>query len=136
MALNDLLPQGHEVCREGLLHLFERVFRLVRDRQIGLVGLSLPNPIVTFARKPDSLEGALQLDDSVTWGSLAELCASGDALIRTLATMLRDRKLPKAIDLRAEAARELGKGAPADILDKAVSLSRDALDDWCKEQEA
>ena len=102
--------------------LFERVFRLVQQGDIDLVGLSKANPIVAFAENPDSLENALRLDDSVIWGSLAELCGSKDALIAQLATMLRERRLPKAIDLRSAVSRELGDSVPADAIDKAVLL--------------
>ena len=117
-------------------HLFERVFRLSKEGKIDLVGLSPSNPIVAFAGNPDSLQNALQLDDSVIWGSLAELCASRDASISQLAAMLRERKLPKAIDLRAAVAQELGDGTPPEIFEKAVLLSRSALGKWCDEQEA
>lgn len=116
--------------------LFERVFRLVQQGDIDLVGLSKANPIVAFAENPDSLENALRLDDSVIWGSLAELCGSKDALIAQLATMLRERRLPKAIDLRSAVSRELGDSVPADVTDKAVLLIRNSLNEWIDEQGA
>lgn len=116
--------------------LFERVFRLVQQGDIDLVGLSKANPIVAFAENPDSLENALRLDDSVIWGSLAELCGSKDAKIAQLATMLRERRLPKAIDLRSAVSRELGDSVPADVIDKAVLLIRNSLNEWIDEQGA
>ena len=116
--------------------LFERVFRLVQQGDVDLVGLSKANPIVAFAENPDSLQNALRLDDSVIWGSLAELCESKDALIAQLAVMLRERRLPKAIDLRTAVSRELGDEAPAEVIEKAVLLTRNSLNEWIDEQGA
>lgn len=116
--------------------LFERVFRLVQQGHVDLIGLSKANPIVAFAENPDSLQNALRLDDSVIWGSLAELCESRDDLVSQLAAMLRERRLPKSIDLRTAVSRELGDGAPAEIIDRAVLLARNALGAWCDEQGA
>lgn len=116
--------------------LFERVFRLVQRGDVDLVGLSKANPIVAFAENPDSLQNALRLDDSVIWGSLAELCESKDALIAQLAVMLRERRLPKAIDLRTAVSRELGDEAPAEVIEKAVLLTRNSLNEWIDEQDA
>lgn len=116
--------------------LFERVFRLVQRGDVDLVGLSKANPIVAFAENPDSLQNALRLDDSVIWGSLAELCESKDALIAQLAVMLRERRLPKAIDLRTAVSRELGDEAPAEVIEKAVLLTRNSLNEWIDEQGA
>lgn len=114
--------------------LFERVFRLVQQGDVDLVGLSKANPIVAFAENPDSLQNALRLDDSVIWGSLAELCESKDALIAQLAVMLRERRLPKAIDLRTAVSRELGDAAPAEVIEKAVLLTRNSLNEWIDDQ--
>lgn len=127
----------HKATRSAeklFFHLFERVFRLTQEGKSDVVGLSKANPIVTFAETPDSLENATQLDDSVVWGSLAELSASQDNMISRMATMLRERRLPKAIDLRTAVAKELGEGVPTETIDKAVLLSRKSLGDWCSEQ--
>ena len=127
----------HKATRSAekvFFHLFERVFRLVREGQVDLVGLSKRNPIVVFAETPDLLEHALNLDDSVVWGSLAELCESKDGSISQLATMLRERRLPKAIDLRTVVTKELGDNAPIDLIEKSVLLSRKALVELCDEQ--
>jgi len=128
----------HKATRSAekvFFHLFERVFRLSRCGKTDLVGLSQSDPIVAFAEHPDSLPHALQLDDSVIWGSLSELRESRDTSISQLATMLMERKLPKAIDLRAAVTRNLGTGVPHETLEEAVRRSRDALNSWCKEHE-
>lgn len=129
----------HKATRSAekvFFHLFERVFRLVQEGQADLVGLSKANPIIAFAENPDSLHNALRLDDSVIWGALPELAESKDSIISQLATMLQDRRLPKAIDLRTAVSRELGDGVPTEAIDKAVLLSRNAIDEWCGEQDA
>ena len=117
-------------------HLFERVFRLVQCGQADLVGLSRTNPIVAFGESPDSLQNALRLDDAVIWGSVPELTDSKEGIISKLATMLRKRHLPKAIDLRKDVSRELGDGVPIETIDKAVLLAKNAIDEWCIEQDA
>jgi len=127
----------HKATRSSekvFFHLFERVLRLAREGRADSVGLSKFNPIMTFAEAPDSLKNALRLDDSVVWGSLAELSESEDGMVSRMATMLRERRLPKAIDLRITISRELGDGVPQEIIDKAVLLSRNALNEWCDEQ--
>lgn len=129
----------HKATRSAekvFFHLCERVFRLTREGKAELVGLSNANPIISFAENPDSLQNALRLDDSVIWGSLAELCESRDSLVSQLAAMLRERCLPKSIDLRTAVSRELGDGAPAEVIDRAVLLARNALGAWCDEQGA
>jgi len=129
----------HKATRSAekvFFHLFERALRLSTEGNADQVGLSGLNPIAMFAENPDSLANALQLDDSVVWGSLNELGASRDASISQLAIMLKERKLPKAIDLRASVMNELGKSAPQEVIEKAILLSRTALEDWATEQEA
>lgn len=129
----------HKATRSAekvFFHLFERVFRLTQEGQADLVGLSKANPVIAFAESPDSLQNALRLDDSVIWGSLAELTESKDGIIAQLAAMLRERRLPKSIDLRTAVSKELGDGAPTELVDKAVLLSRNALDEWCDDQGA
>lgn len=127
----------HKATRSAekvFFHLFERVFRLAQEGKADLIGLSKTNPIIAFAESPDLLQNALRLDDSVVSGSLAELGKSKDGMISHLATMLRERRLPKAIDLRTAASSELGDGVTPETIDKAVLLSRNALGEWCNEQ--
>lgn len=123
-------------AEKAFFHLFERVFRLSREGKSDLVGLSNSNPIIAFAESPDSLRNALRLDDSVVWGSLTELADSRDNAISQMASMLRDRRLPKALDLRVAVSTELGDGVSSELLDRAVLLSRNALSEWCAEQAA
>lgn len=116
-------------------HLFERTLRLAKDGNAEKVGLSRRNPITAFAKNPDSLTNALQLDDTVIWGSLHELETSKDDSISQLSKMLKERKLPKAIDLRASVMDELGMGVSQKVIEKAIFLSQNALKDWVREQE-
>ena len=123
-------------AKKVFFHFFERVFRLAQCGQADLVGWSRTNPIVAFGESSDSLQNALRLDDSVIWGSVPELTDSKDGIISKLATMLRERHLPKAIDLRKDVSRELGDGVPIETIDKAVLLAKNAIDEWCIEQDA
>lgn len=79
--------------------LMIHLINLVRDGQEGKTGLSATHPIVRFAREPDQLSRALSLDDAVFWGALPMLDEAPDPLVRNLATRLRDRRLPKCIDI-------------------------------------
>ncbi len=115
-------------------HLFGRIVRLCTEGKGNLVGLSQFNPIMKFSENPDSLQNALLLDDSVIYGSLAELSESPDPLISKLATMLRLRKLPKSFDIRAAVTREIGYQCSQDEIDAAVLRSIKEINDWNDEQ--
>lgn len=78
-----------------MLHLVT----LVLHGHVEKTGLPTVHPIVRFAREPDLLGHTLSLDDTVFWGALPMLIDAPDPLIRDLATRLRDRRLPKCIDI-------------------------------------
>ena len=80
--------------------LIRRVFELVRKRHKGKVGLPGSHPIRQFADKPEDIEKAQALDDSVFWGALHMMSDAEDHLVRSCAIRLRDRKLPKCVDIR------------------------------------
>ena len=80
--------------------LMSRVFRLVQRGHKGKVGLSPNHPIRRFAEKPNDIENALALDDAVFWGALQMMADARDPVIQRYAVRLRDRKLPKCIDIR------------------------------------
>lgn len=84
-----------------------RIFELVRSDHVSRIALSNQHPLVRFARNPDSIEIALELDDSVIWGALSSLAASNDPLLREFCVRLRDRKLFKCVDIRAKVAHAL-----------------------------
>ncbi len=79
-----------------MLHLIG----LVRADQSSATGLPQTHPIIRFAGDADTLENALALDDAVFWGALGMLAEADDPLIRDCALRMRDRRLPKYIDIR------------------------------------
>ena len=80
--------------------LIRRVFTLVREGHEDKVGLPANHPIRRFAARPEKIENAQALDDAVFWGALHIMADAEDPLIRRCAFQLRDRRLPKCIDIR------------------------------------
>ena len=80
--------------------LLTRIFTLVNDNQVAQTGLPRAHAMIRFVRKPRDVDAALALDDTVFWGALPMLADAKDHVVSRLATALRDRKLPKAIDLQ------------------------------------
>lgn len=117
-------------------HLFFRIIQVARSGDFDAIGLSRRNPLIRFAEQPDSLENALLLDDAAVWGALTELVEADDKIISQLARMLRERRLPKAIDLRQRVEAELGEEKDAKIFEKAVLLTRSEIDAWSASQNA
>jgi HD superfamily phosphohydrolase len=88
--------------------MFLQLVKLVRDDRVEFTGLPRNHPIVRFAGDPESLEHALALDDSVFWGALGMFADARDKIIQACAIHLRDRKLPKCIDLRNNLVSAIG----------------------------
>src|SRR3546814_18741405 len=63
-----------------------------------------------------SLGNALALDDSVFWGALGLMSDARDLRISDCARRLRERQLPKCIDIRRQIEDQLplGRGASAE----------------------
>ena len=91
--------------------LMARVLKLGRGRHMGTVGLPKSHPVRRFAEEPSDMGKAQALDDTVFWGALSMMAEAKDPLIRGCALRLRDRKLPKCIDIR----RLLEEDQPADM---------------------
>ena len=115
-------------------NLLKRLFNLVNKNDLSATGLPNSHPIISFCKRPESLENALRLDDTVILGALPELCNSSDAKIAELAKMLKDRKLPKATDIREIAAEGLGKNVDVEVLNNAVNSSLLALEEMNRDQ--
>jgi len=99
--------------------LMLRIVSLVRDGHTGKIGLPARHPFIHFAKEPESLDSVLALDDAVFWGALPMLAEARDEQISACAKCLRDRKLPKSIDIRHRLVSMIG-------LDRAVeSTGRD-----------
>ena len=104
LSLFQLYPNVyyHKTTRSAqklFSQLMTRVFQLVRKGHKGKVGLPPNHPIRVFAEKPNDVESALALDDAVFWGALHMMAEATDPVIRRCAVRLRDRKLPKCIDI-------------------------------------
>jgi len=87
--------------------LLVRIVTLVRDGGLKKTGLPKTHPIVLFALKPEDIDIALCLDDSVIAGSLSLMADAQDPLVAEYAQRLRDRKLYKCFDIRLEVAHKL-----------------------------
>jgi uncharacterized protein len=88
------------------IELLSRVINLVQEGSAEKTGLPEFHPLVKFAREPDKVESALDLDDTVVWGALAMMTMAKDRCISGLAKRLRDRALYKSIDVRAKIAHD------------------------------
>jgi HD superfamily phosphohydrolase len=80
--------------------LMIRIFELIRTGHRGKVGLQKSHPIRLFAEDPSNLEKAQALDDTIFWGAVPMMAEARDPLVRDCAIRLRERRLPKCIDLR------------------------------------
>jgi HD superfamily phosphohydrolase len=81
--------------------LLLRIFSLVKDGGKNYAKTNLPknHPLIVFAKKPESLDNALCLDDTVIMGALTLISGATDNLIRDFSTRLQQRKLYKCIDV-------------------------------------
>lgn len=95
--------------------LLVRIITLVRDGSVKRTGLSDTHPIVLFAKKPDSDESVLPLDDSLIWASLHQLADASDPLIQDFSKRIRDRKLYKCIDVREEVVQKFSVDQTAKV---------------------
>ena len=109
-------------------NLLLRIHKLIQRGDVNKVGLPLNNPIICFFQNQDSFQSMLDLDDNVIWDALRDLKQSEDQLVAKLATMLKDRRLPKAIDVRervkeyfqADEFNELSKKKRYKAIDSSV----------------
>jgi uncharacterized protein len=88
--------------------LLLRIISLVRTGHSDKTNLPHGHAIIRFAEDPESLENVVSLDDAVFWGALHMLADAADAQIQECARRLRDRQLPKCIDLRHELVSAIG----------------------------
>ncbi|SMH29501.1 HD domain-containing protein [Azospirillum agricola] len=128
LALFQLYPNVylHKTTRAAekmFSALMLRLISLVRGRLEKKTGLPKNHSIVRFAKDADKLEHALALDDTVFWGALPMLVEADDPVIRDCATRLRDRKLPKCIDIRSRLVAAVASDTPHAI-DRDTSKKR------------
>jgi HD superfamily phosphohydrolase len=120
--------------------LMRRLIRLEKAGHSDKSNLSDNHPIRRFVVRPDSLDHALNLDDSVLWGALPLMAEAEDLEISKLACHLHTRKLLRCIDIqkRVEAAIPRGSKETHEKhrgrVDLAVKAVEDRLRQWNKEQ--
>lgn len=107
LALFQLYPTVylHKTTRAAEKLFSAMMIRLIALAQKGdwaKTGLPEKHPIIRFALDPNSLERAQALDDTVFWGALPMLAEADDPLIRDGALRMRDRRLPKCVDIRSK----------------------------------
>ena len=120
LSLFQLYPNVyfHKTTRAAeklFTQLLIRVFKLVQEGHKGKVGLAPNHPIRRFSEKPEDIDNALALDDTVLWSALHMMEEAKDPVIQSCAVRLRDRRLPKCIDIR----QRLEECLPSNIAFKA-----------------
>lgn len=146
LGLYNLYPAVyfHKVTRaaeQTFKHLMLRIHKLVQLGELDKIGLSLTHPIIRFFQNPNQIEFVLKLNDFVILGALEELVDSGDEKISKLATMLNDRHLPKAFDVRENVKayfqrddfKKLSKTQRKRLINDSVSLFVEHLEEYHSE---
>jgi uncharacterized protein len=96
-------------CFEKLFsQLLLRLARLVNDNATEKTGLDTNHSLVKFCKEPDKLECLLALDDACVSGAYSLMADAHDQVLASLATMIRDRKRLKCVDVRNEIAMRVG----------------------------
>lgn len=121
--------------------LLVRVVSLVKDGSFEKVGLPQTHPLVRFAEGPDDVDKASLLDDTVLWGSLAQMSEASDELVKSFSTRLHQRKLLKCYDIRLEVSHGLDpKGSNTDeataLIDRCCASIGAKVTDFLTEKRA
>ena len=96
---------GHKTTRGAEVTFFVLMAQLMdlqRQGNAARSGLPSNHPLQVFLAAPDQIGAVLSLDDTVFWGALPFLVGAEDSSVARLAARLRDRKLPRAVDIRRE----------------------------------
>ena len=121
-------------------HLLLRMHKLLQRGEMNKIALPANNPIICFFQNPDSLENALKLNDNVIETALDELMNSEDQIVSKLAFMLKNRRLPKAFDVRERVKQYfqgdefegLSKKKRNKLIDDSVWKFKEQLQDYIK----
>ncbi len=117
--------------------LLYRTIMLIKDDGLETTGLPANHPLVTFAKAPDDVESALNLDDTSVWGALPLMCEAKDGAIASLAQSLRNRELGKCVDIREKVAHAMEDSGTADNeIDACCAKIKEKLNDWLDSQNA
>ena len=99
---NVYLHKTTRAAEKVFCALMLQLIPLVQAGHQDKVGLPANHPICRFSLEPDKLENALALDDAIFWGMLPLMAEAEDSLIAECASRLRERRLPKCIDIRLD----------------------------------
>lgn len=120
--------------------LLVRVVTLARDGTADATGLPLSHPLIRFALCPEDTEVALLIDDTVISGGLTQMSAASDRVIAEFSTRLRDRKLFKCHDVRAQVAHVLDPKCSntdevVERVDKCCATIGEKLAEWTADKQ-
>lgn len=118
---------GHRATRGAETTFFAlmcQLHQICKEERIDASGLSTHHPLVRFMADPESLEHALSLDDTVFWGALPLLVSAEDTTLSRLARRLRDRLLPRYVDIRAQVEAEFPPPAREDAAARKARFAR------------
>jgi HD superfamily phosphohydrolase len=87
--------------------LMVRLVTLVQEGETAKTGLPPNHPFARFAMRPDELDNAQKLDNTVFWGALPLLIEASDPLISHYASRLAKRELLKCVDIREAILKKL-----------------------------
>ena len=135
LALFQLYPTVyfHKATRSAekfFIELLARVIELSKNNSVAKTGMPNSHPIIQFAKDPSSIQAILNLDDTVIWGALPQMCEASDDATSELAKRLRDRRLLKSINIRERAMVVSGKTIDSDRLDAICENIRGRIMEW------
>ena len=135
LALFQLYPTVyfHKATRSAekiFIELLARVIELSKNNSVAKTGMPNSHPIIQFAKDPSSIQAILNLDDTVIWGALPQMCEASDDATSELAKRLRDRRLLKSINIRERAMVVSGETIDSDRLDAICENIRGRIMEW------
>jgi len=111
-----------------------RIVELIRQGLTSKTGLPSNHPLVRFAERPDDLETALSLDDSVIWGGLCLMMDAEDRGVAEAARRLHDRNLYKCFDVRTMLTDPANSDPAYEIeLERSLAEIKEKLTTWSAE---
>lgn len=101
--------------------------------------MSFNHPLIKFAKKPEAIETALDLDDTVVWGALPLLRDAPDELLSAFSDRLLNRQLFKCFDIRTAVTHKIDPKnglEPQNIekIEKCCASAIMKLQEWQNEQ--
>lgn len=121
---NVYLHKTTRAAEKVFSSLIFRLITLIREGQANKTGLPAKHPIRRFAENPNKIENALNLDDAVFWGALPMMLEAQDHWVSNHAIRLKERRLPKCIDIRQQLESQM---PPSESGDEKARAGRNAM---------